>query len=484
MTRLSSSIENIKDHYNVVVIGSGYGGGIAASRLARAGQQVCLLERGKEFLPGEFPDTVLEATDEMQIDTCAGHIGSKTGLFDFHVNDDMNVLVGCGLGGTSLINANVALEADPRVFEDPKWPKALIDDLKNGIEEGYKRTRTMLKVNPYPTDFPQLKKLEAMKKSAEYIKEDFSCPPIAVTFEKYKDNVNHVGVTQTPCILCGDCTSGCNYTAKNTVQMNYLPDAWNHGAEIFTETKVLYIEKQAGKWLVHFEVAGIGRDKFNAPNTFVSADIVILSAGTLGSTEILLRSQQEGLSLSDRLGKNFTGNADALGFGYNNDQKINGIGWGTREPDPENPVGPCITGLIDTRKSAKNYKEGMSIEEGVLPGALSPLLPAGFSSFAKILGKDMDAGFIDYVKEKKRELESLLMGSYCGAVNNTQTYLVMTHDSCDGIMYIGGEILLVEIERIAMAVVVKGILKVLHLLVPLLLMHLAYTIPWAMLGNG
>lgn len=436
MTRLSSLIENIKDHYNVVVVGSGYGGGIAASRLARAGQQVCLLERGKEFLPGEFPDTVLEATDEMQVDTYIGHVGSETGLFDFHVNDDMNVLVGCGLGGTSLINANVALEAEPRVFENLKWPRAIIDDLKYGIEEGYQRTRKMLKVNPYPTDFPQLKKLEAMKKSAEYIKEDFSCPPIAVNFEKYKDDVNHVGVTQTPCILCGDCTSGCNYTAKNTVQMNYLPDAWNHGAEIFTETKVLHIEKQAGKWLVHFEVAGTGRDKFNAPNQFVSADIVILSAGTLGSTEILLRSQKKGLSLSDRLGKNFTGNGDALGFGYNNDQEINGIGWGTRKPDSKNPVGPCITSLIDTRKSAKDYKEGMSIEEGALPGALSALLPAAFSSFAKVLGKDMDAGFMDYVKEKKRELESLLMGSYRGAVDNTQTYLVMTHDSCEGVMYL------------------------------------------------
>ena len=68
MARLASSIENIKDHYTVVIIGSGYGGAIAASRLARAGQQVCLLERGKEFQPGEYPNTEAEALAEMQSD--------------------------------------------------------------------------------------------------------------------------------------------------------------------------------------------------------------------------------------------------------------------------------------------------------------------------------------------------------------------------------------------------------------------------------
>ena len=103
MARISSSIDNIKEHYTVVVVGSGYGGGISASRLARATQQemkktgkvqVCVLERGKEFLPGDFPDTLPEATEETQANTPAGAIGSRTGLFDFHINKDINVLVG------------------------------------------------------------------------------------------------------------------------------------------------------------------------------------------------------------------------------------------------------------------------------------------------------------------------------------------------------------------------------------------------------
>ncbi|HEY6340518.1 MAG TPA: NAD(P)-binding protein [Bryobacteraceae bacterium] len=69
MARLSSSIQNLKSHYFAVVIGSGYGGAIAASRLTRAGQQVCVLERGREFQPGEYPDTPLEVIAESQVDT-------------------------------------------------------------------------------------------------------------------------------------------------------------------------------------------------------------------------------------------------------------------------------------------------------------------------------------------------------------------------------------------------------------------------------
>ncbi|HVV72455.1 MAG TPA: NAD-binding protein, partial [Verrucomicrobiae bacterium] len=93
MLRLSSPIEKIQNHYTVVVIGSGYGGAIAASRFARAGQKVCVLERGREFLPGEYPDTELEALREMQTSLPDGHLGSRTGLYDFFVNPDINVFV-------------------------------------------------------------------------------------------------------------------------------------------------------------------------------------------------------------------------------------------------------------------------------------------------------------------------------------------------------------------------------------------------------
>lgn len=123
--KISQPIEKIKSQYKAVVIGSGYGGGIAASRLSRAGIEVCLLERGREIRPGEFPNKEISAFEEVQANYEDKHIGSKSGLFDFHFNKDINVLVGCGLGGTSLINANVSLRAVPEVFQDPVWPQII-----------------------------------------------------------------------------------------------------------------------------------------------------------------------------------------------------------------------------------------------------------------------------------------------------------------------------------------------------------------------
>lgn len=340
MARLSAEITAMKSAYDVVVVGSGYGGGISASRLARAGLSVAVLERGKEFLPGEFPDTLPEAARQLQVNSSIGHVGSPTGLFELHANPDMNLLVGCGLGGTSLINANVVIEADPRVFQQDKWPQAFRDDLDRGFKDGVARAQEMLKSNPVPADWPELKKMTAHKKSADAMGEPFARLQLAVTFEGKPNDRNHVGVTQTPCINCGDCCSGCNHTSKNTIQMNYLPDAKNFGADIFTETSVRYVEFQDGKWNVHYEILGAGRSKLDSPDQFVRADRVILAAGTVGSTAILLRSRDRGLAASDKIGVGLSGNGDVLGFAYNTDQEINGIGWGDRKPDLDNPVGP------------------------------------------------------------------------------------------------------------------------------------------------
>lgn len=429
MPYLSSPITDIKDHYTVVVVGSGYGGGIAASRLARAGQSVCVLERGKEFQPGEYPDTLLEAAREMQVDAPVGHEGSRTGLYDFRINEEMNVFLGCGLGGTSLVNANVSLRAETRVFEDPRWPEALRRDLGTRLEDGYRRAEEMLKPVPYPNGLPPLPKLQALEQSARYLNEKFYHPPINVNFSL--DGPNHVGVTQHPCALCGDCVSGCNHGAKNTVLMNYLPDARNHGAEIYTQVSVRRIEREGKRWLVHYQLLHSGREKFNAPTLFVGADLVIVAAGALGSTEILLRSAATGLRLSPTLGSRFTGNGDVLAFGYNADREIRGIGFGHRQPAHMDPVGPCISGIIDARQKPV-LEEGMVIEEGSIPGALASLVPGTLALAAGVIGKDTDGGLKDELEERVRQLQSLLEGPRHGAARNTQTYLVMTHDDGGG----------------------------------------------------
>jgi len=435
MTRIATPISDIKEHYDVIVIGSGYGGGIAASRLSRAGKRVCLLERGREIQPGEYPNTMIAATEELQVHDPDGHIGSRTGLFDLHVNAQQNVVVGCGLGGTSLINANVSLEPTADVFKDPRWPLAVREDRDGLLKAGYEKAREMLKPNPYPDTAPDLPKLDANRKSADFLQQGahFYKPPINVTFDKLPNNLNHVGVEQLPCNHCGDCVSGCNNKAKNTTLMNYLPDATNHGAEIFCQAQVRHLERDGDGWIVHFQYLDSGREKFDAPTLFVKADIVVVSAGTLGSTEILLRSRDKGLVMSGQLGENMSGNGDILGFGHNCAQTINGIGFGTHSAKEMKPVGPCITSIIDMRTEGDRSSQ-MVIEEGSIPGALGrPMVPA-MAGFAELIGVATDDSFSGKVKYKEREAESFLRGPYYGALHNMQTYLIMSHDSGQGRM--------------------------------------------------
>ena len=432
MQRLSQPAERLEDHCEIVVVGSGYGGAIAASRLARAKRQVCLLERGREFQPGEYPRTQFEGLREIQYNTPAGHLGSRLGLFELHLNHDMNALVGCGLGGTSLINANVSLRPDQRLWHEARWPRALLGDLATRLEDGYRRATEMLRPTPLPADYPHLPKLEALQRSAAGLDlaKKFSRPPINVTFT---DGINHVGVEQKRCVGCGDCVSGCNYAAKNTTLMNYLPDAVAHGAEIFTGVDVRAVTRRGDKWIVAYQPIGVGREEFVAPELFITADVVIVAAGTLGSTQLLLRSKARGLALSDRVGEGLTGNGDVLAFGYNTDSPINGIGFGAKPPGEIAPVGPCIAGLIDNRDTA-NLRDGFVIEEGSIPGAIGGMMPEILETAAEVVGKRTAAGPGEWLHEKERAAESLLRGPYHGAIANTQTYLVMAHDDAAGRM--------------------------------------------------
>jgi cholesterol oxidase len=456
--RLASPIDRIRDHYTVVVIGSGYGGAIAASRLARAGQDVCLLERGREFLPGEFPDTQLELMHETQMQTSHGHVGSRTGLVDLRFHEDMNVLIGCGLGGTSLINANVALEPEPAVFEDPAWPQEIRDDLPTAVAEGVARAREMLRPAPYPGSAPPLTKLTRLEESARAMGATFYRTPINVTF---KPTVGPGGIRQPACTACGDCVTGCNVGAKNTTQMNYLPDAKAHGAEIFTLAQVRWIERRGERWLVHFQALETGRERFDAPTLFVSADVVVVAAGALGSTEILLRSKEKGLPVSDRVGERFTGNGDVLGFSYNCDLPVNGVGFGTLHGDGKEPVGPTITGVIDLRNQPV-LDEGMVIQEGAVPSALGKVMAVFYSSTASVLGKDTDRGVRDEVGEGKRALESLARGPYRGSVHNTQTMLVMTHDDGNGKIVLDGDHVRVDWDGVGRQPIFQSVSQRLH----------------------
>jgi len=423
--RLSFPIESLKPHYEIAVIGSGYGGGIAASRLARAGRQVVVFERGREIHSGEYPNHATALLKEVQADLRGVHIGSPTALFDLRFNDDMNAIVGCGLGGTSLINANISLAPEPRIFEDPVWPEAVRQDARRGVLAPYfQYALEMLGAVPLPNQMPESPKMKAFTSAAQRLHLQVTRPSINVTFQA---GPNAAGVQQSACVGCGDCVSGCNYNAKNTVLMNYLPDAKRHGAEIFTCMCARSIVRADRGWNLLFD-----------QSRTVTADMVILAAGTLGSTEVLLRSAAQGLPLSNALGTRFSGNGDMIGLTYNAEVSINGIGLGTRSVEGRKPVGPCSTVGIDLRNQP-HLADGKIIVDSAIPGAFGTFLAEVLAAGLELTGSRAKRGPLGSLIAKCRALRSVVFGPYTGAVHNTLNYLVVSHDDSGGTLYLDND---------------------------------------------
>ncbi|HZM29851.1 MAG TPA: GMC family oxidoreductase N-terminal domain-containing protein [Acidimicrobiales bacterium] len=432
--RLSRPHHRLRERYDVVVVGSGYGGAIAASRLARAGRSVCLLERGRELLPGDFPRTMVEAAGQLQVRKAARRLGRATGLFDLRAGHDLSVLVGCGLGGTSLINAGVALRPPKRIYDDDRWPTALRGQDTGPAELApyFSAAERMLGSSPYPDDWPEPTKLTALATAAGGVGATVLRPRINVTFT---DGPNAAGVEQRACTLCGDCVTGCNHGAKNTVNVNYLPDAVAHGAEVYCEAEVRTVLPAGGDeggWVVSFGVLAGGRRRFDAPTSFVFADVVVLAAGTLGSTEILLRSRDEGLPTSSQVGRRFSGNGDVLAFAYDvKETEVRGIGVGRRQVTAQNAVGPCITGMIDLTEVDTPSRVAL-IEEGAIPGALRALMPAAFAVAADIHDGGSPADFAGRLVRRVRATRGAVLDPTGGPADRSLTYLVMSDDAGDG----------------------------------------------------
>lgn len=452
--------------WDAIVVGSGYGGAISAWRLTAAGQKVLLLERGREILPGEYPRTLQEAIAETQISTAeAGRLTTANGLLDLRINDDMSVVLGCGLGGTSLLNASVSLAARPAVFaatEDgpdgfavPVWPAAYLpgSDGALPLQPWYDTASILLRAMPYPLDWPALPKMRGLARSAEAFGKAMERPPIAVTFKSGK---NAFGNEQPACTLCGDCCSGCNYGSKNTTLMTFLPQAQANGARLLTEAQVHDVAEGAnGIWEVRTTAFGAARDS----GIDLKARLVVLGAGTLGSTEILQRSAARGLAVATRwLGQGFSGNGDVLGFGMDANvthttgtdapPPLYSIGAGAKDPDPADPSsrpGPCITAMIRIDMGPDDpVRDGVLIEDGVAPGPLSMAYPAIF--FGDTVTTASMTRFPDAAR-RLADIAALGNGmqnmqdmAYAAPMTRMQSYLLMSHDSAGGkIVYDAGQ---------------------------------------------
>jgi cholesterol oxidase len=422
MPRLARPLARLRPRYDVIVVGSGYGGGVLASRLARAGKHVAVLERGREHLTGEFPARFPDMRGAMQVSGKHLRTGSPTALYDVRLGEDMHVLVGCGLGGGSLVNAGVALRPDPRVFADPVWPGQLRQD--GLLEEGYARARAWLRPAVDPRA-EERSKYKALLRASGAVGVAPMAPEVVVGFT---ESVNPAGLRQPACTGCGDCCGGCNVGAKNTVALTYLPDAARHGAEIFTELGVSHLEPgRAGRWRIVARPlgspgpAGVPASPEGGAEgeCAIEADLVVLAAGTLGSSEVLLRSRERGLALSDRLGHGFSANGDIIAFGYGANLPVDAIGVGhpakVRGDVPGGAVGASVSGQIEI-VDADDLARSLTIQEGALPSALAPMLPALFVPNGRLLGA----------------LQSLIAGVYEGPFARLQTFFAVSHDSAAG----------------------------------------------------
>lgn len=430
------------DGYDVVIIGSGYGGSIAAARLATADwpngkPAICVLERGKEWLPGRFPYQLAKGGSAVFHENL-----QPLGLYKFQVGTDIVPMMGSGLGGTSLINANVAIQPDPDVFDDSRWPQAIRQARDAGeLNQYFDRVRFTLNAGPHPGGL-SLSKVQALERGARgKAGAEFFLNHIAVNFEP--DGPNRWQVPQRKCINCGDCVTGCNVGAKNTLDANYLAIAKFGGADLFPQVEVQHIEPDpAGGYLVHYIRRETARGS-GKKGVLQARRAVVAAAGSIGSTEILLRSREKGLSLSDSVGARFSGNGDFFGLAYNSNLRTDSLGWGAFptgrrarriQPGPAETLhpGPTIVSTI-------RYNRNKPLLERVTVQDLSfPLMyvDAARAAFAIITGRDTDPdNVIDNLQEFRRRV--LDFGGFNpalenGALNYTLLYLVMGIDDANG----------------------------------------------------
>lgn len=346
----------MKAKYDAIVVGSGFGGAVAACRLAQAGLQVAIIERGRRYPKGSFPRDWRNPVN--------GWLWTHDqGLFDLKPINQMAIIQGAGYGGGSLIYANVHLRAPADLFT-AGWPRGYT---RAALDPYYDLVGYMLDIKPITASahLGMPPKTLAMKKVADELHRaaQLCYPNLAVDFGiPHQSHQNKFNVAQEGCNYCGECDIGCNYGAKNTLDLNYLAIAEQHGADTATQCEVTTIAPAAngnGYRVTYLD------HRASSAQTTLEASNVFLCAGAVNSTELLLKCRDEYQTLrnlSPQLGNGYSGNGDFLAFAFDTAEAV--------KPS----YGPTITtGIVyDHGEGAKRV--WFIFEEGGYPREIGGLL--------------------------------------------------------------------------------------------------------------
>lgn len=295
--------------FDVVVIGSGFGGSVAALRLTEKGYRVAVIEAGRRFTDKDFPKTSWRISKFI----FAPRLGFR-GIQRIHALPDVLVLAGAGVGGGSLVYANTLYVPPDSYFEDKQWRE--ITDWKAELKPWYDQASRVLGIaeNPYfsPSD-------QAMQEVANEmgVGKTFKMAPLGVYFGEASGVLSKdpffggVGPDRNGCMQCGACMTGCRHNAKNTLPKNYLGLAEKAGAKVFPEHTVLKIEELTnGSWKI---TARKSSAWFGGKRIF-TANQVVVAAGTYNTQKLLHKMKRDGVlpKISSFLGKLSRTNSEAL----------------------------------------------------------------------------------------------------------------------------------------------------------------------------
>ncbi|OQO13754.1 hypothetical protein B0A48_01985 [Cryoendolithus antarcticus] len=417
---------------------------------AQPKQSVCVLERGLERWPGEYPSMTFSVLRNLctmgHIDIAwlkgiAIRIGNPTGLYRWFCAGSSNAFVGNGLGGTSLINANVYLRPRPETFTSPAWPAELRQP--GELDPYFERAARMLEPQSYPKSREPIRKYSVFKEEAHLAGLGNRFVPAKQTVA-FEDRINAAGVQLRASTLSGQDSTGLNDGSKNSVLATYLADAWCFGAEIYCGCDVRYVKKHPKTgWLIYYRQPESEKSwpwSRRTPENlrWVHAKkVVFLGAGSLGSTEIIIRSNAHGIPVSPMVGKGLSGNGGFLGFGYGLNRQVDAIG---QQGLKHNPPGPTISCMIDCRTS-EDYEEDYIVQDGTFP-----LVMSGFFRLVKPSLRRVSPPRQSTLRTLGRFVD--ILNPVSSAMQRSQVYLVQSHDNATGSISLKHDTALLNVANI------------------------------------